>query len=55
MIVEFGEKYLRDLYDKGECGDKRHRYRIDIIKRYKRGVDYLNGLLAKKTYIELIL
>ncbi len=22
MIVEFGEKYLRDLYDKGECSDK---------------------------------
>lgn len=41
MIVEFGEKYLRDLYVTGACNDKKHRYRIDVIKRYKRGIDYL--------------
>lgn len=41
MIVEFGEEYLRDLYVKGESNDKKHRYRADVIKRYKRGVDYL--------------
>lgn len=39
MIVEFGEDYLKDLYTKGECDDKRHRYRSDIIKRYKRDID----------------
>lgn len=41
MIVEFGEEYLRDLYAGGECNVKNYRYRGDIVKRYKRGVDYL--------------
>ncbi len=48
MIVEFGEEYLRDLYTKGECNDKKLRYRIDIIKRYKRGVDYLKWASRKE-------
>lgn len=48
MIVEFGEEYLRDLYTKGECNDKRHRYRIDVIKRYKRGIDYLKWASRKE-------
>lgn len=48
MIVEFGEEYLRDLYTKGECGDKRRRYRIDVVKRYKRGIDYLKWASRKE-------
>ena len=48
MIVEFGEEYLRDLYTKGECSDKKHRYRIDVIKRYKRGIDYLKWASRKE-------
>ncbi len=40
MIVTFDKEYLRDLYETGTC-DKKHRFRIDIIKRYKRCVDYL--------------
>ena len=41
MIVEFEKEYLRDLYAKGNCSDKKHRFRPDVIKRYKRGIDYL--------------
>ena len=48
MIVEFEEEYLRDLYTKGECNDKKHRYRIDVIKRYKRGIDYLKWASRKE-------
>ncbi|MDE6757268.1 MAG: type II toxin-antitoxin system RelE/ParE family toxin [Muribaculaceae bacterium] len=48
MIVEFGEEYLRDLYTKGECNDKKYRYRTDVIKRYKRGVDYLKWASRKE-------
>ena len=47
MIVEFGEEYLRNLYDKGACSDKKHRYRHDVIKRYKRGIDYLKWASCK--------
>lgn len=48
MIVEFEEEYLRDLYIKGECNDKKHRYRTDVIKRYKRGIDYLKWASHKE-------
>ncbi|MDE7135586.1 MAG: type II toxin-antitoxin system RelE/ParE family toxin [Muribaculaceae bacterium] len=48
MIVEFGEEYLRDLYIKGKCNDKKHRYRLDVIKRYKRGIDYLKWASRKE-------
>lgn len=48
MIVEFGEEYLRDLYTKGECSDKKHRYRNDVIKRYKRGIDCLKWAARKE-------
>ncbi len=40
MIVEFDKAYLRNLYEKG-AGDKKHRFQPDIIKRYKRCIDYL--------------
>lgn len=48
MIVEFAEEYLRDLYSKGYCSDKKHRYQIDVIKRYKRGIDYLKWASRKE-------
>ena len=48
MIVEFAEEYLRDLYVEGKCSDKKHRYRVDIIKRYKRGIDYLKWASRKE-------
>lgn len=48
MIVEFEEEYLRDLYVKGECNDKKHRYRYDVIKRYKRSIDYLKWASRKE-------
>ncbi|MDE6304049.1 MAG: type II toxin-antitoxin system RelE/ParE family toxin [Paramuribaculum sp.] len=48
MIVEFAKEYLRDLYTKGVCSDKKYRYRIDIIKRYKRGIDYLKWASRKE-------
>lgn len=48
MIVEFEEEYLRDLYTKGECNDKKHRYRVDIVKRYKRCIDYLKWASCKE-------
>lgn len=42
MIVTFDKDYLCELYENGKS-DKRHRFQPDIIKRYKRGVDYLKS------------
>ena len=41
MVVAFEKEYLRDLYETGKS-DKKHRFQPDIVKRYKRGIDYLN-------------
>lgn len=47
MIVEFEKRYLRDLYHKGKSSDKNHRFQPDVVKRYKKGIDYLK-LASKK-------
>ena len=41
MIVTFDKDYLQQLYEKGKCDDKKHRFQPDIVKRYKKGIDYL--------------
>ena len=48
MIVTFEEDYLKELYSTGSCNDKQHRYQPDIIKRYKRCVDYLKAASRKE-------
>lgn len=40
MVVIFDKEYLRILYEKG-VGDKKHRFQPDIIKRYKKCIDFL--------------
>ena len=39
MIVAFEKDYLRELYETGKS-DKKYCW-SDIVKRYKRGIDYL--------------
>jgi proteic killer suppression protein len=41
MIVTFDKAYLQELYETGKCADKKHRFQPDIVKRYKKGIDYL--------------
>ena len=48
MIVTFEEEYLKNLYTEGRCTDRKHRYQPDIIKRYKRCVDYLKSANCKE-------
>jgi len=42
MIVVFDKQYLRDLYFEGES-DKKNRFQPDIVRRYKRGIDYIKA------------
>ena len=42
MVVTFDKEYLKNLYENGTC-DKKHRFQPDIIKRYKRCIDYLKS------------
>ncbi len=36
MIVIFEKEYLRDLYEKGETTDKKHRFQPDVIEKYRK-------------------
>ncbi len=48
MIVEFEKEYLRDLYSTGRSSDKKHRFQPDVVKRYKKGIDYLKWASKKE-------
>ena len=48
MIATFEEDYLKDLYTERSSSDKKHCYQPDIIKRYKRCVDYLKAASRKE-------
>lgn len=41
MIVIFEEEYLRELYEKGQASDKKHRFQPQIVKKYTRVVDLM--------------
>lgn len=41
MIVTFDKKYLQELYERGKCTDKSHRFQPDIIKRYRNRIETL--------------
>lgn len=44
MEIVFEKEYLSELYYKGKCADKHHRYQPDIVKRYIRAVDILESV-----------
>lgn len=48
MIVTFDKEYLLALYTKGATQDKKHRFQPDIIRRYKRCIDYLKAAHSKE-------
>lgn len=49
MIVIFDKVYLKELYENGTAKDKKHRFQPEIIKRYKRCIDYLRHASSKES------
>lgn len=43
MVVAFKKDYLKELYEKGSCSDKQHRFQPPIIKLYKRRIEQLQA------------
>ena len=41
MFIRFDKEYLEELYDQGECSDKKHRFQPQIVKGYVKCVKYL--------------
>lgn len=44
MEIRFDKAYLEELYLKGKCSDKKHRFQPHIVAKYKRTVDLLESL-----------
>lgn len=43
MVVAFEKDYLKELYEKGSCSDKQHRFQPPVIKLYKRRIEQLQA------------
>lgn len=43
MIITFGQKYLKELFENGKCLDKKHRFQPQIIKTYQRRIEQLSA------------
>lgn len=41
MIVVFIQKYLQELYEKGQASDKKHRYQPLIVKKYAKVINLM--------------
>ena len=41
MIIEYGQDYLRELYEEGRCKDKKHRYQPQVVNKFQQRVDTL--------------
>lgn len=43
MVVTFEKDYLKQLYEKGCCNDRRHIFQPTIIKLYRRRIEQLQA------------
>lgn len=48
MIIRYGKEYLQELYEKGQCNDKKHRFQPSIIAKYRKRVDILMAATCKE-------
>ena len=49
MKVLFGKEYLGQLYEKGSCSDKKHRFQPQIVRKYTRVIDLMNEVQNVQT------
>ena len=43
MIVTFEKTYLQELYENGQCSDKKHRFQPHIVKNYRKRIEQLQS------------
>ena len=48
MVIEFGQNYLKELYEAGKCKDKKHRYQPQVVNKYRQRVDTLIAATRKE-------
>lgn len=53
MIVIFEKEYLMELYVSGKTKDKNHRFQPEIIKGYKKRIDYIKAVEKVEDFFKL--
>lgn len=48
MIIDFDEEYLEELYSRGKCTGKKHRFQEGIIKNYIKRVNTLKNVRTEE-------
>lgn len=44
MEITFEKEYLSELYYKGECVDKKHRFQPPVVKKYVKTINILESV-----------
>jgi len=44
--ITFDKEYLSELYYKGKCTDKKHRFQPEVVRKYIRVIDVLKSTMA---------
>lgn len=52
MEIKFDKPYLEELYHKGRCSDKKHRYQPDVVKRYQRCINLMESVLSVESLFQ---
>ncbi len=53
MIVIFEKEYLMELYVSGKTSDKKHMFQPEIIKGYKKRIDYMKAVEKVEDFFKL--
>lgn len=48
MIIKYKRDYLKELYEKGRCSDRKYSFQPQIVKKYQKRVDTLMGATRKE-------
>ncbi len=49
MEIKFDKEYLSEMYYTGGSTDKKHRFQPQIVRKYQRCIDLLDGALSIET------
>ena len=44
MEIAFDKPYLKDLYEKGNCADKKYRFQPQVVRKFVRVINLMESL-----------
>jgi proteic killer suppression protein len=49
MEIKFDKEYLSEMYYKGQSSDRKHRFQPQVVRKYQRCIDLLEGAASIET------